>query len=341
MGIGDRQPVVTTDNGGNNQAVTTTTTTTTTQSNPTPAAAKPTDVNIADPRLLINGTCIYERRLPGHAYITAHVQRLQHGYYSCPALSNAEFEHVDFLAVNFVFHAPHTSSHRFKAARIRASISNKDICPQHPFSNAPIENPRFLMYAPHLIYGAVSPESLGVGLGMRGSVGVSQFPVNASVIPSGVMNESYKRFEMMRIQGSVRTLVSPWGDRFDVDAGEISWSMEENSLQRSGLPREFTFVMLVQKPRADSDISFNLRIKPRIQTRIGRVWKLRLALPKYRTWRRKPVDFNKEIGQRFQPVSSDKGYNFADIQSCLDDYVNMPGSTYTPKASQPPGEIAS
>lgn len=32
-------------------------------------------------RFQINQRCIYERRLPGHAYVTAHIERLQHSHY--------------------------------------------------------------------------------------------------------------------------------------------------------------------------------------------------------------------------------------------------------------------
>lgn len=82
------------------------------------------DPNLAKPRLHLNRTCIYERHLPGDAYITAHVSRLQHGFYSSPAVSEQDFDHVDFLAVDFVFHAPHTLTHPFKAATI-LNISSK------------------------------------------------------------------------------------------------------------------------------------------------------------------------------------------------------------------------
>ena len=80
------------------------------------------DPNLANPRLFVNRPCIYERHLPGDAYITAHIQRLQHGYYSCSTVSDKDFEHVDFVAVNFVFHSPRTNAHRFMAANIRASV---------------------------------------------------------------------------------------------------------------------------------------------------------------------------------------------------------------------------
>lgn len=39
------------------------------------------DPNAPDVRLECESKCIYERRLPGNAYITAHVTRLQDGFY--------------------------------------------------------------------------------------------------------------------------------------------------------------------------------------------------------------------------------------------------------------------
>lgn len=338
--VNDKPSDVVIHDNANNKTVTTTTTTTiqttpsSTPSTPQPAAGHLRDRNLADPRLLVNGTCIYERLLPGDAYVTAHVQRLQHGHYSSPIVSGKELEHVDFVAVNFVFHAPHTLSHRFRAATIRASVSNKeDPSPKKQEEN-PKENPRFLMYAPHLIYGAVSPENLQWAFSLGGSLGVgSQLPVNASFAPAETMSQSYKRFEMLRIQGSVRTLASPRGREFDVEAGQIVWSLEENSLQRSGLPREFTFVMLIQRPRADSDIMLMLDIEPEIRATMGTFPRFWLSRPRYQPRWRRSVDFGQEVGQRFEPMKYGRGFNFAALKSCIEDYVSMPGSTYSSKVS--------
>lgn len=285
------------------------------------------DPNIANPRLLVNRACIYERHLPGDAYITAHVQRLQHGYYSSPSVSDKDFDHVDFLAVNFVFHSPNTLEHRFMAATIRASVrGNREI----PTSTQAQTQPRFLMHAPHLIFGAVSPETLQWNFGLAGSLGIAEFPVSASLSPSGGVRGRYRRYEMMRIQGSARTLKSARGGQFDVESGEIVWSLEENSLQKSGLPREFTFAMLIQKPRAESRVQFSLDIDPVIQSWYGNYPRWWLSLSRYQPVRRRPVDFKREIGQRFEPVSSkEKKFNFASLESSFDDYVHMPGRRVT------------
>lgn len=286
---------------------------------------------MSNPRLLVNRPSIYERQLPGDAYITAHVQRLQHGYYSSPAVSDVDAEHVDFLAVSFVFHSPHTLAHRFKSATIRAGIH---LSPEQviisPYSKRPTVNkPRFLMHAPHLIYGAVSPETMEWTFGLAGSLGISETPVNASLFPSGSLNGRYQRYEMMRIQGSVRTLKSSHGPRFNVEAGEIVWSLEENYLQRSGLPREFTFVMLIQKPTAHSRINLSLNIEPVIDAWWGSYPNWMLGLPAYRPAPRCKVDFSCEIGQKFQPVDGRLGFNFAALVSSFDDYIAMPGRKFT------------
>ncbi|RHZ43355.1 uncharacterized protein CDV56_101645 [Aspergillus thermomutatus] len=290
----------------------------------------PADPNLTNPRLLLNGACIYERRLPGDAYITAHVQRLQHGFYSSPAVSDKDYDHVDFLGINFVFHSPNTLAHRFKAATIRASVQGtRQVASSDHYPNGyPPGNPRFLMHAPHLIYGTVSPETLQWNYSLSGSLGVVDLPLMASLSPTGGINGRYRRYEMMRIQGSVRTLKSSRGRNFDIEAGEIVWSLEENSLQRSGLPREFTFAMLIQKPRADSRIVFSLDIEPTLQSWYGSYPDWWLSLPKYQPVSRRPVDFRSEVGQRFEPVASKKGFNFATLESSFDDYVNMPGKRF-------------
>ena len=168
------------------------------------------DPNLADPRLLVNRPCIYERRLPGDVYITAHVQRLQHGYFSSHALSDRDVDHVDFLAIDFVFHCPNAEEHRFKAATIRVSVQgNRELASSAHYPHGyPPGNPRFLMHAPHLMHGAVSPETMQWTFSLAGSLGVAEIPINASFTPSGSMRGTYKHYEMMRIQGSVRTLKS-------------------------------------------------------------------------------------------------------------------------------------
>ncbi|OQE43351.1 hypothetical protein PENCOP_c003G07142 [Penicillium coprophilum] len=296
------------------------------------------DPNMANPRLLINRALIYERRLPGDAYITAHVQRLQHGYYSTNVVSDENAEHVDFLALAFTFHSPHTITHRIKSATISVSIhGNRDISSSklYPYGNPP-GNPHFLMHAPHLIYGTVSPETMEWTFSLAGSLGISELPVSASVIPSGSVNGRYKRYEMMRIQGSARTLKNPSGPEFNVEAGKIVWSMEENNVQRSGLPREFTFVMLIQKPAANSKISLSIDVDPVIDAMIGSYPSLMLKLPEYQPLPRRSVNFQQEIGQRFEPADAVRGFNFAELGSMFDEYIAMPGRKFSRQIQIPP-----
>lgn len=289
------------------------------------------DPNMPNSRLLVNRACIYERRLPGDAYITAHVARLQHGYYASEAVSDKDADHVDFLAISFVFHTLHTLTHRFKSATIKAAIRGSQenaTSPQYPHGFPP-GNPRFLMHAPHLVFGHVSPETMEWTFSLAGSLGVSETPVSASVIPSGSTSARYRRYEMMRIQGSARTLKSARGPQYDVEAAEIVWSLEENNLQRSGLPREFTFVMLVQKPTANSQLMLTLEIEPVVQAVVGSYPSWLLAFGPYRPLPCRGVDFNSEVGQRFEPVDAVRGFNFAVMESSFEDYIAMPGRKFT------------
>lgn len=296
-----------------------------------PAVRKITDPNMSDGRLLINRRCIYERKLPGDAYVTAHAERLQHGYFSSKNTSDPEIAHVDFLAVNIVLHPGDSGKHRFKSATIKATIQNSPLGPstENPYPY-PQENPKFLMHAPHLIYGAVSPETLQWTFSLAGSLGISESPVSASVTPSGTRSALYKVYEMMKIQGSCRTLRSRDGPEFDVEDGEVVWSLSENGLQRSGLPREFTFVMLIQKPSADSKITFKLDIDPVIDAWYGRYPGWWINRPSYQPLHKRGINFRTEFGQRFAPIDDlEKRFNFATLAQSLDDYVNMPGSTYS------------
>ncbi|KAJ5902548.1 hypothetical protein N7495_003076 [Penicillium taxi] len=301
------------------------------------------DPNMANPQLQINREAIYEQKLPGEAYITAHVQRLQHGFYQSSEVSDPVRPHVDFLAIDFIFHSPNTQTHRFKAATIRAKIENNfqvsDVSngtSDHP--NMSSGDPYFLMHAPHLIYGTVSPETMQWTFSLAGSLGISDTPVSASLVPSGTLKGKYRRFEMMRIQGSARKTKSPIGRMYDVEAGEVVWSIEENTLQQSGLPREFTFVMLVQKPTADACISLTIEIDPVLQTWLGSFPKWVLSLPSYKPLKCRSVDFRKQIGQRFgssYDARLGRRYNFASLVQALDNYVTITGQAVTRKLELP------
>ncbi|KAJ6088334.1 hypothetical protein N7486_009595 [Penicillium sp. IBT 16267x] len=312
------------------------------KSGPGQADQKPRDPNMSDPRLFVNRPCVYERRLPGDAYITAHVQRLQHGFYASASVSDIDAEYVDFLAISFVFHSPHTLTHRFKSATIRAAICGGQEMPtsaMHPHGYPP-GNPHFLMHAPHLIFGTVSPETMQWTFSLAGSLGISEAPVSASIIPSGSVSKQFRRYEMMRIQGSARTMKSTLGPEFDVEAGEIVWSLEENNLQRSGLPCEFTFIMLIQKPTADTKIKFTLNIEPVLQTWYGNYPNIMLSLPAYQPQARRSVDFRREVGQRFEPADAQRGFNFAALENSFDHYIAMPGRKFTRSIEIPPENSA-
>lgn len=345
-------------------------------------AARTRDPNSPDYRYNINQKCIYERRLPGGSYITAHVQRLQSGYYDSPMVHEDLIENVRFVAINFVFH-PSRSSFRFKSAEISLALHNEDddrrqsmfeeqrngitlstkieqgitrnalgqqqrpstALIHHPNTTKPparqkslrTSPPRFLRHAPHLLFGAISPETLNWNFNLAGSLGVSQGPANATLSPSGGRSGSYKMYEMMRIQGSVRGLHSWFGRRYDVEDGEIVWTLEENKLQKSGLPREFTFVVLLTKGSGvfeeGLDVNLDIDIKPVVAGFLGMgnasYPDLITNALHYKPLHKDMVDLDEEIGQRFQPEIPGKGFNFAELARSFDEFVWLPGTTWS------------
>ncbi|KAF2094262.1 hypothetical protein NA57DRAFT_22924, partial [Rhizodiscina lignyota] len=304
---------------------------------------RPRDPNAPDHRLQLNSKCIYERSLPGGAYITCHIDRLQCGYYDSPSIHEDLIDHVRFLTLHFVFH-PASTIHRFVSATIRASVHNSEDSisngshagdgSQH---NRPEsaqkkkhsgQNPSILRHAPHLLYGSISPETLQWNFNLAGSLGVSEGPANASFNPSGGYKGSYKLYEMMRIQGSSRTWTGRAGPEDDVEDGEVVWTLEENRLQKSGLPREFTFIILLKKGEPETDTVFDIQVDPVISNWVGNypMWYVNL-LP-YQPLRKPPIDLETEIGQTFQPCLPGRGYNFANLASSFEDFVALPGTTY-------------
>ncbi|KAH0841867.1 hypothetical protein FOPE_06720 [Fonsecaea pedrosoi] len=357
---------------------------------PRTAAARLKDPNAPDYRYQVNQKCIYERRLPGGSYITAHVQRLQSGYYDSPVIHEDRIDNVRFVAVNFVFH-PSSSTFRFKAAEIRIAlhhigageaegqgedgdgegqgvVATPKTSHEHgtqteteteKASQALVKGissssssskrlprpsrPKFLRHAPHLLYGSISPETLDWNFNLAGSLGVSQGPASASVKPSYGVKSSYKIYEMMKIQGSVRTLRSWRGSDYDYDHeiedGELVWTLEENRLQKSGLPREFTFVMLLTKGSGgfeeSGDVRLEIDVRPKVTGRLGPAYpSLVTRLHQYQPFKREVLDLDQEIGQVFEPhdvkgEGKGEGFNFANIASSFDDFVWLPGTAYS------------
>lgn len=296
-------------------------------------AGRVLDPNAPDARLDVESRCIYERRLPGEAYITAHVTRLQDGFYDTPDTHGDCIENVRFLAVTFVFH-PSETGHRFQAATVTIGLHDDtdqaftDPTPGHKVLKEPRNKPKFLRYAPHVLFGGVSPETLDWNFNLTGSLGVSQTPASASVSPSGGIRGSYKLYQMMRIQGSTRTLLARHHHEYNIEDGEVWWTMEENTLQKSGLPREMTFVMLVTKGDVENVVC-EIDIKPKIATWFGHYPGWWNSVVKYRPLPKEHIDLDVEMGQKFEPTVPGRGFNFANLAGTFNDFVSLPGTTYS------------
>ncbi|ORY15739.1 hypothetical protein BCR34DRAFT_163546 [Clohesyomyces aquaticus] len=295
-----------------------------------------TDPNAPKRRLQLHQKCLYERLLPGNAFVSAHVNRLQYGYYESRAIHEPTLENIYFVSVHFVFHPYDSRSHRFKSAVIRVAVHGDSESLETSWYNKLPSNPRILKHAPELMYGAVSPENLQWNFSLSSSLGVSQAPLSASVNPSGGVKSSYKVYDMMSIQGSLRTLQSPLGPEYDVEDGMAVWTLQENLLQRSGLPREFDFVMLVHKPEDVEDVYMSVDVDATVEGWFGNYPQWYNNLSRHQPSQDYVLDVDKtDIGQKFLPSHPGRGFNFADLPHPLDDYVAMPGTTY-PTNDNPP-----
>jgi hypothetical protein len=268
--------------------------------------------------------------LPGNAFISAHVNRLQHGYYENSALHEPTLDNVYFVSIHFVFHPHDHRAHRFKSAVIRVSVHDRDPTTsfREDYYGPPPESPRIIKHAPELVYGAVSPENLQWNFSLSSSLGVSHTPVAATLNPSGSIRSSYKVFDMMTIQGSIRTLESPFGPEYDVPDAVAVWTLEENLLQRSGLPREYDFVMLVHKPDDAKDIYLTVDVDAVIDSWFGNYPQWYTNMSKYLPSQDYSLDFDTDVGQKFLPVQPTRGFNFARLPLALEQYIHMPGTMY-------------
>jgi hypothetical protein len=132
----------------------------------------------------------------------------------------------------------------------------------------------------------------------------------------------------MSIQGSLRTLRSPWGHEYDVDDGVACWTLEENLLQRSGLPREFDFVLLVHKPDDVRKVFLSVDVDATVEAWFGEYPQWYTNLSRYQPTQDLTLALDTDIGQRFLPSHPRKGFNFADLPRPLQEYVIMPGTVY-------------
>jgi hypothetical protein len=178
------------------------------------------------------------------------------------------------------------------------------------------------------MFGAVSPESLQWNFSLSSSLGVSQAPVSATLNPNGGMKGSYKVFHMMSIQGSIRSKRSPLGPEHDIEDAMAVWTLEENMLQKSGLPREFDFVLLVQKPDDVENIYLTVDVDADVEAWYGSYPQWYTNLSKYMPNQDYTLDFNTDIGQRFLPSQPGRSFNFASLLHSLNEYVTMPGTVY-------------
>lgn len=178
------------------------------------------------------------------------------------------------------------------------------------------------------MFGAVSPESLQWNFSLSSSLGISQAPVSATVNPTGGMKGSYKVFHMMSVQGSVRSQKSPLGPEYDIEDGMAVWTLEENMLQRSGLPRDFDFVLLIHKPDDVKNIYLTVDVDAEVDSWFGSYPQWYNNLAKYTPTQDMVVDFNTDIGQRFFPTQPGRGFNFGSLPHSLEEYVMMPGTVY-------------
>jgi len=296
------------------------------------------DPNVPKKRLQIHQRCLYERTLPGNAFISAHVNRLQHGYYHSSALHESVVDNVYFVSVHFVFHPHEPRSHRFKSARIQVCVGS------HEDTSASVKDAqhrphaRILKHAPVLMFGAVSPENLQWNFSLSSSLGVSQAPVSASLNPSGGIRGSYKVFHMMSIQGSVRSKKSPLGPDYDVQDAMAVWTLEENGLQKSGLPREFDFVMLIHKPDDVENLYMAVNVDADINAWYGSYPQWYTNLSRFMPNQDSTLDFRRDIGQQFLPRDPERGFNFGSLPHSLDEYVIMPGTVYPTNDTKPESE---
>ncbi|KAB8295763.1 hypothetical protein EYC80_008588 [Monilinia laxa] len=247
--------------------------------------------------------------------------------------------------------------HRFESAVIDIRVKDEDIGGK----GGEMRYLRFLKYAPHQAYGRISTESLKWNFQLGASLGVTQGPAKVSLNPSVSEETSKVVGTMMKIQGSTRSTFSHSSRHPDT---LLHFSLEENNQQESGLPRECTFVLLLERPRggeteecmkyeyqdlagerktsrerldADLDsvfgeVEFEICVEPKVSNTL----KLPTMTPQTET-----TLVAGEVGQKFPTqgtvdsigkvehpeVMVDGLYNFAKLGGAFEEQVSLPGES--------------
>jgi len=121
---------------------------------------------------------------------------------------------------------------------------------------------------------------------------------------------------MLRIQGSTRAVLGE-------PSSKLLWSLEENDEQANGIPRELTFVFLIEQPAPGSPFTLRLSMKPAFSNNIEKI------LCNQEVVGTSDI-LHAEIGQRF----SSRPFNFATMQGQLEDLVELPGLASNISVSQ-------
>jgi hypothetical protein len=292
------------------------------------------NVDGPDHKYQVNDQILYEREFRGHAYASAHLQRLQHGVFDDDMVHDKDTLHVTFIAVTFTFHPSLSISHRFKSTIIEITARTE---------NEPL---RFVKFAPHLAYGRISSENLKWTFQLGATAGITKGPANLSVSGTHGYEKDKVLGTMMKIQGSTRSL--DVGDRKRRPDTRLVWSMEENDQQMTGLPREFTFVFLLARPARShasrksaaiehqknghvatshtavdpeaifSPIYIGITIKPRISNIMTSLTTLEHS---------EETRVEGEVGQKLKAAVNSGGYyNFAKMPGSFEDLIELPGN---------------
>jgi hypothetical protein len=240
------------------------------------------------------------------AFVSARVQRIQHGIYSDPdklqfyGMTGTEMK-VTFVAITFAFHPMYSLKHRFQRAIISIQASDDK---QHGL--------RIVKFAPHIAYGRISTETLHWTFSLSSTIGVTQ-PFTTSVTPFTSFDRQKVIDAMLKIQGSA---ISNNG----LESSKLVWSLEENQQQAAGLPREFTFIFLVERVDPDAALRLAVTIKPVFSKDIGND-----ILPHEHIGGQWVNLGNNEMGQRFSTTP----FNFATMTGQFEDLIELPGSAVT------------
>lgn len=211
----------------------------------------------SQPPVLVNRSTVTSREI-GETFYQVSLHRVQYGTFKA--------EKASLITFNVAFDFRGNTRGRFTSATVTASFASiSEDALQRPYQETEdddlegdggtktLSRPHILRIIPRSIYGNPSPQAISKQWDLKVNLGISEPTTGAAAgVTAGFgVGENVSRDARMSIIGSKR------GSRGRQDGDDIAvWVLEENSVQRDGIPHSFQVAVVLKWPAQGGVVAF-------------------------------------------------------------------------------------